>query len=216
MTFADDAAFVSHAERGQQAIIDRFATACQDFGFTIIKKTEVLPMPGTDAEPTILISSQALNSVDAFKYLGSAITSNLSLNSDFNALFASSAPCCIGERRGLHTRDKKLDALHFRFLRKILEITWKDKITNQEVLETAELPTIQYLVSERRLRRWLGHWPRAPSKRPTLWTAVSRKTINRTASSSLQRRLQTRHEGSHVESVSATRNGWLTTVLSGG
>lgn len=59
MPFADDAAFVSHTESGQQAIIDRFATSCQDFGFTIIIKTEVLAMPGTDAEPTILISNQA-------------------------------------------------------------------------------------------------------------------------------------------------------------
>ena len=72
--------------------------------------------------------------------------------------------------------------LHFRFLRKILEITWKDKITNQEVLES--------------LRRWRGHGPRAPSKRPTLWTAGSRETIDKAAASLLHRRLQTRHEGS--------------------
>ena len=39
--FAGDAAFVSHTESGQQAIIDCFATACQDFG---IKTTEVLAM----------------------------------------------------------------------------------------------------------------------------------------------------------------------------
>ena len=108
MLFADNAAFVSHTESGQQAIIDRFATTCQDFGLTIIKKTEVLAM-GTHAEPTILISNQALNSVDAFKYLGSTINSNLSLDSDLNALYGSSAPCCMGERHGLHTRDKKLD-----------------------------------------------------------------------------------------------------------
>ena len=102
---------VSHTESGQQAIIDRFATACQDFGLTIIKTTEVLAM-GNHAEPTILISNQALNSVDAFKYLGSTITSNLTLDSDLNALYASSAPCCMGKRHGLHTRDKKLDLTH--------------------------------------------------------------------------------------------------------
>ena len=111
MLFADDAAFVSHTESRQQAIVDRFATACQDFGLTIMKKTEVLAM-GTHPEPTILISNQALNSVNAFKYLGSTITSNLSLDSDLNALYAFSAPCCMGERHGLLTRDKKLDWTH--------------------------------------------------------------------------------------------------------
>ena len=91
MLFADDAAFVSHTESGPQAILDLFATVCQDFGLTIfIKETEVLAM-GTHAEPTILISNQALNSVDTFKYHGSTITSNLSLDSDLNARIGKGA-----------------------------------------------------------------------------------------------------------------------------
>ena len=76
--------FVSHTETGLQAIIDRFATVCQDFVLTIIRKIEVLAM-WTHAELTILITNQALNSVDAFKYLGSTIISNLCLDSDLNA-----------------------------------------------------------------------------------------------------------------------------------
>ena len=129
---------------------------------------------GTHAEPTILISNQALNSVDAYKYLVSTITSNLSLDSVLNALYAASSCSTLlygRETWPIYTRQEaRLNTLHFRFPRKILEITSKDKITNQEVLETAELPTIQYLLSQRRLCYWLGHGLRAPSKRPTLWT----------------------------------------------
>ena len=45
-------------------------------------------------------------------------------------------------------RTKKLQAAHHRWLRKILQISWKDKVTQQEKLEN--------IIRERSLR-WTGH-----------------------------------------------------------
>ena len=43
-----------------------------------------------------------------------------------------------------------------RSLRRILDITWQDKVTNAEVLSRASLPSMYTLLRQRRLR-WLGH-----------------------------------------------------------
>lgn len=53
-----------------------------------------------------------------------------------------------------------------RCLRSILGITWRDKVTNEEVLKTAGLSSITALLKQRRLR-WLGHVQRMePSRLP--------------------------------------------------
>ena len=43
-----------------------------------------------------------------------------------------------------------------RCLRRILEITWHDKVTNNAVLERAGIPTVHILLKQRRMR-WLEH-----------------------------------------------------------
>jgi len=53
-------------------------------------------------------------------------------------------------------QDKKLNAFHMRYLRRILEITWQDKVTNKVVLEKAGIPSLYTLLKQRRIR-WLGH-----------------------------------------------------------
>ena len=53
-------------------------------------------------------------------------------------------------------QEKRLNSFHMRCLRRILGITWQDKITNTEVLAKAGLPSMFTLLRQRRLR-WLGH-----------------------------------------------------------
>ncbi|KAJ8038823.1 hypothetical protein HOLleu_16363 [Holothuria leucospilota] len=53
-------------------------------------------------------------------------------------------------------QETKLNVYHMRCFRKILGITWEEKITYSEVLSKAKLPTIFAMLSERRLR-WLDH-----------------------------------------------------------
>ncbi len=53
-------------------------------------------------------------------------------------------------------QERKLQVFHLRCFRRILGITWQDKVSNNDVLSKAGLPSIFTLLRQRRLR-WLGH-----------------------------------------------------------
>ena len=90
MLFADDAVLVSHTQ-GLQYLLDRFSKACKEFAFTIsIKKTEVMTQD-TEIPPSIYFDGSNLSVVDNFKYLGSTISSKLSLNVEINAHIGKAA-----------------------------------------------------------------------------------------------------------------------------
>ena len=104
--FADDCALIAHTEFDLQVIVNRFAEACRLFGLTIsLSKTEVLfqPAPGTvrpPPTPTIRIESTQLKVVDQFKYLGSIISSDGSLDKEIAARIgkASQSLGCLRSR----------------------------------------------------------------------------------------------------------------------
>ena len=189
LLFADDAAITSHTQAGLQRLMDRFSKACQDFSLTIsIKKTEVLAQDAT-SPPQITINRQELAVVNTFKYLGSTISDNLSLDKELSARIgkASSVMFKLGKRvwdnknLSLNTKMKvyqaciistllygsetwttyarqeiRLNVFHLRCLRRILGISWQDRVTNTSILSKAKSTTIQSMITERRLR-WLGH-----------------------------------------------------------
>lgn len=53
-------------------------------------------------------------------------------------------------------QERKLHVFHLRCLRRVLGITWQDKVTNNQVLDRAGIPSMYTLLHQRRLR-WLGH-----------------------------------------------------------
>ena len=53
-------------------------------------------------------------------------------------------------------QEKRLNVFHMRCLRRILGITWQDKVTNKLVLENAGIPSLYTFLKQRRMR-WLGH-----------------------------------------------------------
>lgn len=61
-------------------------------------------------------------------------------------------------------QEKRLNTFHMRSLRRILGISWQDKVPNTEVLSRAGLPSMSTLLRQRRLR-WLGHVHRMPDGR---------------------------------------------------
>jgi hypothetical protein len=59
---------------------------------------------------------------------------------------------------------RKLEAAHHRWLRKILHITWKNKVTNEKVRELTQQGNLEDTIRERRLR-WTGHVMRMDTRR---------------------------------------------------
>ena len=53
-------------------------------------------------------------------------------------------------------QEKRLNVFHMSCFRRILGITWQDKVTNKVVLEKAWIPSLYTLLKQRRMR-WLGH-----------------------------------------------------------
>ena len=76
--FADDHTLMAHLEHTFQTIISRFAKAFCLFGLTIsLSKTEVMYQPvagSTASSPGIYMGGSELKSVNHFKYLGSVIS----------------------------------------------------------------------------------------------------------------------------------------------
>ena len=189
MLFADDAAIASHTQEGLQRLVNRLSHACKEFGLTIsLKKTNVM---GQDVRevPNISIDDYTLEVVGDFTYLGSTISSNLSLEVEINkrigkaSVSMSRLSTRVWENTKLTTNTKiavycacvlstllygsetwttyarqehRLNSFHLRCLRRILGISWQDKVPNKIVLESANTQSMFALLTQRRLR-WLGH-----------------------------------------------------------
>ena len=87
--FADDCALVAHSESDLQSMLNRFAEASRLFGLQIsLGKTEVLhqPAPKTAPKaPSINIEGETLANTNCFKYLGSIISSDGTLDKEIDA-----------------------------------------------------------------------------------------------------------------------------------
>ena len=189
LLFADDAALAAHSEEALQRLIDRFAAACKEFGLTIsLKKTEVMCQDANNA-PSISIEEHTLRVVDRFTYLGSTISSNLSLDSELDTRIGKAATAMArltkrvwdndmltvntkmrvyqavvlstllygSEAWALYShQERRLNAFHLRCIRRLLGLTWQDRVTNIDVLAKAGMSSMFTILTTRRLR-WLGH-----------------------------------------------------------
>ena len=54
------------------------------------------------------------------------------------------------------TQMKKLEAAHHWFQRRLLGITWRDKVRNEDIRKKTGSRKLEDIIKERRLR-WLGH-----------------------------------------------------------
>ena len=89
--FADDAALTSHSEEGLQRLVDNLCAARKEFGLTInFKKTNIMAQC-VDSPPTITIGDTQLEAVEAFTYLGSTVTSTVSLDAEISSRIAKAA-----------------------------------------------------------------------------------------------------------------------------
>ena len=59
---------------------------------------------------------------------------------------------------------RKLNRLHMNCLRRLLKITWQDKVPDTEVLSRTDMPSIHTLLRRAQVR-WAGHLARMPDTR---------------------------------------------------
>ena len=89
--FADDAALAAHSEESLQRLMDRLAHGCKEFGLIIsLKKTNIL---GQDVSsiPCISICDHTLGVMEHFTYLGSTISTNMSLDAELSTRIGKAA-----------------------------------------------------------------------------------------------------------------------------
>ena len=84
--FADDCALVGHTYEDIQYIVNCLDRSTKRFGLSIsLKKTEVLfqPRPGSNYNPPpVMIGDHPLSYVSNFKYLGSFLSNNATVDAD--------------------------------------------------------------------------------------------------------------------------------------
>ncbi|XP_056673427.1 uncharacterized protein LOC130457275 [Monodelphis domestica] len=107
---------MAHQENHLQTIVDRFSTATKLFGLTIsLSKTEVLFQPAprrSTNQPCITIDSMQLSNVNTFKYLGSTIANDGSLDHKINARIQNASQALgwlrskVLQHRGVSTATK--------------------------------------------------------------------------------------------------------------
>ena len=94
--------------------------------------------------------------------------------------------------------EKSLNMFHMRCLRRILGITWQDKVTNKVVLDKAEIPSL-YTPLKQRCMQWLGHATRTEDGRIPkdlfIWWTGNKEKTNRMTPTMLQGHMQVRPSG---------------------
>ncbi len=151
------------------------------------------PNSSRTQEVDIMVDGNKLNSIPEFTYLGSTVAKDAELQRRMAKASASfgrlrqrlwnnhhvsmkvkgkiyravviSTLLYGAESWTVYRRHvKKLHAFMMRHLRSILKITWKDKVTNKEILDRTGLPSMEDLLIRKNLR-WTGHLMRMPPNR---------------------------------------------------
>ena len=76
-------------------------------------------------------------------------------------------------------QESRFNTFHLRSIRRILGISWLDKVTNADVLSRAGLPSMYTLLRQRRLR-WLGHVRRMDDGRIPKYILYGELALGRT------------------------------------
>ena len=116
LLFADDCALNATEEEEMQQEVDKFSSACDNFGLTIsTSKTEVMyqPTPGKMyREPNIRVNGQSLRAVDHFTYLGSTLSRAANFDIEITNRIAKASSAfgrlrkTVWERRGIQQPTK--------------------------------------------------------------------------------------------------------------
>ncbi|KAL8611278.1 hypothetical protein ACOMHN_013709 [Nucella lapillus] len=169
--FANNCTLMAHTESTLQLIVNKFAETSRLFDLTIsLGKTEVLFQPSPlipGRHPSISIEGTELKTVEEFKYLGSVISSDGSLDKEINTRICKASQA-LGRLwvRVLNQHNIQLSTKLLRSTRQLFSPAFymDDRITNLEILDRAGTTSIEAMILKTQLR-WTGHVIRMDSDR---------------------------------------------------
>ena len=192
LQYADDCVLVADSVEGLQRVLAKSAELYKKLGLQInIQKTEYMKhtaMPVEVSQPPS-IDGEPLKEVLSYKYLGSHISANCSLDDEISHRLGQangaygrlrtrvfenhdltlstkimvyhavviSALLYGSEAWTLYQRQVKLlEQFHMKSLRKLLGVTWRDRVSNLEVLRRTSCVPLESILHRNKLR-WVGH-----------------------------------------------------------
>ena len=139
------------------------ACTCQtnDIQFHISIRKYLLSDASKDTKRKITVASHKSLSQWHHEYIYCSVTKSGSLGLNiklqlYTAVVLSTAIYASETWKSTRKTQNKLDVFHQRNLRKIIGVTWKDKVSNAEVLARTRQRRLQDIIGERRFR-FAGH-----------------------------------------------------------
>jgi len=204
LQYADDCALIADDPQALQASLNCLAEVYGSLGLVInADKTEVLyQMNGYQQEiagdpPELTVNDIPLKTVTNFKYLGSVISNDATLDEEiFSRIGGASGAFAKIRKNVINNHDlqiqtksavyravclstllygseswtlyrrhvKKLEHFHIQCVRRILGVSWRDRIPHTDLLNRVGLVSIECMLLQSQLR-WAGHVLRMPDNR---------------------------------------------------
>ena len=177
MLFVDDVALTAHSGEALQRLVNRFAHACREFGLTIsLKKTKVSSIKINDYILEVvedftylgsIISNNLSLNTEINRRIGKAACTMARLTKRVweNKMLTENTKMRIYQACVLSTllygseswttymcQERRLNTFHMRCLKRILGITWQDRIPYSDILDRARIRSMYSLLSQRCLR----------------------------------------------------------------
>ena len=149
LRFADDIDALTEEEQELETLVKSLDKTCTRYKMKIsAKKTKLMTNSADGIQREIKVKGHKLGTVTSFKYLGAIVSDDASESWTLTAEL-----------------EKKTQAFEIRCYRRLLNISYKDHVTNEEVRRKIQAAIGEYdelltLVKKRKLR-WFGHVSRS-------------------------------------------------------
>ena len=199
LRFADDIDALAEEEQELEALVESLGKTCTRYEMEIsAEKTKLMTNSANGIQREIKVKGQKLGTVTSFKYLGAVVSddgskpevlsriaqataaftklkpiwrdSNISLGSKVIFLYACESWTLTAEL------EKRTQAFERRCYRRLMNISCKDHVTNEEVRRKIQAAIGEYdelltLVKKRKLR-WFGHVSRSSGLAKTILKGI--------------------------------------------
>ena len=207
LRFADDIDALAEEEQELEALVESLNKTCTRYKMKIsAEKTKLMTNSANGIQREIKVKGQKLGTVTSFKYLGAVVSDDgskpevLSRIAQATAALTKLKPIWRDNNISLGSKvklmrsvflyaceswtltaelEKRMQAFEMRCYRRLLNISYKDHVTNEEVRRKIQAAIGEYdelltLVKKRKLR-WFGHVSRSSGLAKTILQGTVKK-----------------------------------------